>query len=274
MAIIKKFDDLSPDYKGKVTLTFNDASQFRCFMNNYFGTKAQDELLKIGNLSVEQLEHVIKSYNFFTDDTYSRAVHSLYSQLKLREEQGLSINQPRTSNGEMYRPLTFKENCIARIDDISLFETFLHSCTGVASKADSTLFKVKPECPELIIIPEGYSKSFLPVDYSSFDGFEVDRSMHSKKDMWLLSYGGINKENEEVYDAYSAKYIDFKEEKAGRKFNESEKEKLLENNFKTYTVENASEDQLRALCVYADNSYSYAFGYDILGSNARLLRVD
>ena len=85
----------------------------------------------------------------------------------------------------VYRPLTFRENLEARVKEYetlqhpdgraktaeerqALFLKWLDSCTGIAYKANTTKFKVIPECLPLITIDKDNRDHFLAVPYSSF----------------------------------------------------------------------------------------------------------
>ncbi|MBU2589155.1 MAG: hypothetical protein KKB39_00150 [Nanoarchaeota archaeon] len=91
------------------------------------------------------------------------------------------------------RPLTFEENIKARVDDYEtlfdengnerdlnlrtrLFNTYLDSCTGIAYKAKTTKFKIVTECSELINIASNFNEHYLPIDYGSINGIELDSS--------------------------------------------------------------------------------------------------
>ena len=76
-------------------------------------------------------------------------------------------------------PLTFKENIQARVEAYEsgnhyLFDTWLDSCTGIVYKAETTEFKIVPNCEQLRNISKDFSKKFLSVDYSKIEGYELD----------------------------------------------------------------------------------------------------
>ena len=197
----------------------------------------------------------IKSYSKIEGNTYAKAVFNLI--------RNAGENQPQftlDNESKIYRPLSFKENLIARIEHPELFDQYLNSCTGVASKKKSSLIKINPICKELITIEmKDSDKNFLDVNYESFEGEELNTEKTSKMDKWLIAMGGNNPENKDLYDEYQEALFE-------RKPNLSKKYAM---NF--YTVNKHSKDQLRALCVI---DYSNAYSYYDLNGNARLLRVD
>src|SRR4030042_3758815 len=80
------------------------------------------------------------------------------------------------------RPFTFSENIEARIadyeadgKDAKLFDTWLDSVTGIAYKANSTKFKLILRSDKLENIKSGFKQSFIPIDYDSEQGVELDR---------------------------------------------------------------------------------------------------
>lgn len=98
----------------------------------------------------------------------------------------------------MFRPLTLKENVIARIEDENLFNYYLATFTGVVSK--NGLYKISSLSKKLIL-------SHGLEDYDSFEGDEVNLDEVTDKELWLISMGGNNKENNELYNKYKASYL-------------------------------------------------------------------
>ena len=200
---------------------------------------------------------IINSYSKIEGNTYAKAVFNLI--------QNAGENQPQfTLNNEskIYRPLSFKENLIARIEHPELFDQYLNSCTGVASKKKSPLIKINPICKELITIDKDFNDSFINIDYKSFEGEELNTEKTSKMDKWLIAMGGNNSENKEIYKDYQEALFE-------RRPNLSKEDAM---NF--YTVKKPSKDQLRALYVYVDSFSSIAYCNLSLSIIALLLRVD
>ena len=124
------------------------------------------------------------------------------------------------------RPFTFKENLQARVEayesgDYRLFETWLNSCTGIVYKAGTTRFKIIPSCAELIGINKDFSHSFLPVEYDTIAGVELDSSkgkynhLLTKAEVlehpaWLASVEGdrtlLSAYTDIVFKAYASKH--------------------------------------------------------------------
>ena len=97
-----------------------------------------------------------------------------------------------SDGSKVIRPLTFKENLEARVNEyntlknadgsnrtkeerLRLFNTCLDSCCGTAYQRGSTKFKIILQCSELISIDSAFNQSFLPIDYSQIkNGIELD----------------------------------------------------------------------------------------------------
>ncbi len=79
------------------------------------------------------------------------------------------------------KPFTFAENIEARITDYEtnenaeLFKIWLDSVTGIAYKAKSTKFKLILRCSKLENIKSDFKQSFIPIDYDTEQGIELDR---------------------------------------------------------------------------------------------------
>lgn len=197
-----------------------------------------------------------------------------------------NLNPFIMDNGsKIYRPLTFKENIEARVNDYNteknpdgsirteeerqrFFTTWLDSCTGIAykgiaDKKKSTKFKIIPECRELITIDRTINGEFLPVDYDSLQGIELDSSK-GIYNVLLTKDKILNHEawNEAVQDKSLLKnYADI--------VFSLKKGKLMG----FWTRSNTDDNELRALCINCLGSYSGAYGdYDLCFS-ARFLRA-
>ena len=122
-------------------------------------------------------------------NTYAKGVDALKTQLQ-NTPSSLHPQFTLPNGSNIYRPLTFKENIEARITEynreknidgskrtdaqkLELFNTWIDSCTGIAYKKKTKLFKINPVCNELINIPEDFNSNFLSTDYSKFSGIEL-----------------------------------------------------------------------------------------------------
>ncbi len=84
----------------------------------------------------------------------------------------------------VYRPLTFKENIEARVNDyeqkkpdnerLQLFNRWIDSCLGMAYQMKTKKFKMVLQCPELITIAKDFRGGHLPVSYGSVVDEELD----------------------------------------------------------------------------------------------------
>jgi hypothetical protein len=167
---------------------------------------------------------------------------------------------------------SFEQNIEARIADYEandenaqLFKTYLDSVTGIAHKAHSTKFKVKPVCEQLKNIKPNLDKSFMPVDYNSFKGVELDskdpnfkynqnltRKEAKAHKGWLATMNG----NKDLL----AKYVDAWFDKTG-----------AEKGMGFCVLDNTSKDQLRSAVLFSDDSVSSAGSRGSLGDLARFV---
>jgi len=191
---------------------------------------------------------------------------------------------------KLVRPLTFKENLEARINDyetltnsdgsertkeerLKLFtERWLDSCTGVAYKAETTKFKLIPVCRELVTIDKDFNDSYLTVDYNSIAGVELDSSQEGVKYRPVLTQAEVLEhpawltaveEDRTLLENYTQ--IVFSELK----------EKYNRDTGMGFWVrtENITENELRALFVDYLNDNSDANGNNNLSSNGSFLQV-
>ncbi len=212
--------------------------------------------------------------------TYTKGVHALRTKCEKENDcrQPLFIQE---DGSRIYRPLTFKENIEARVnnfntlydqngkernqhDRLRLFtRRWLYSCTGIADKKGSTKFKLVPQASELISIP---NITRLSIDYDSIIGIELDRkdavyndlltqSQVERHPAWLAAVDGdahLLKAHSEIV------------------FN------VLQQQNKAmgfYVVQTSFEDQLRALLVGSLGNDSSASGNNYLSSSGSFLRV-
>ncbi|MFH1682869.1 MAG: hypothetical protein ABIA37_03660 [Candidatus Woesearchaeota archaeon] len=176
---------------------------------------------------------------------------------------------------QIYRPLTFKENLEARVNDyesnknsderIRLFNRWLDSCTGIAYKKKSTKFKIIPECQELITLDRDFDEDFLQIDYSKLQGIELD-SNQSKYNEVLTKAKVLN------HPAWNAAVEGDKSlltTYTNIIFNEKQADKLMG----FWLRITGDQDGLRALYVYNLDGNSNAYGVDNLDDYGSFLRV-
>jgi len=220
------------------------------------------------------------NYSFIEAKPYAVAVHKLRKSLA----DAPSDIHPKftiSAGTHIFRPLTFKENIEARINDYEtknpdgsartdaerqkLFKVYLDSCTGIAYKAGATKFKIAPICPELINIDKSFNSEFKPVDYATFTGKEFDSS-------------------QDIYNSLLTE-TQFLNHKA-YKFLYEEDANLMKAYWKIvhtlkpqdtlmglWARKNTDADELRVLCVYDLDNDSDANGFNDLNYYARFLRV-
>ena len=128
--------------------------------------------------------------------TYAKGVHVLQDSYKGNDSEVPPQLWYEVDGRKIVRPLTFRENIIAKIDDfetlknkdgstrtiderLGLFDTWLDSCTAVLySSNNKDDFMIIPVCKELITIPEDFGDEYIQVDYASLQGkgFVLKRS--------------------------------------------------------------------------------------------------
>ena len=186
----------------------------------------------------------------------------------------------KKDGSNIYRPLTFEENIRARLDNyntlqnpdgsarsdeerLRLFNVWLDSCTGIAYKKGTTLFKIITESEDLINIPKGFNDSYIAADYSKLQGVELDSSHEIYNQL-------LTRKQVMEHPAWNAAVGDkhLIKDYAGLIF------KLRNgDNMGFWNRQNTPEDELRTLYVNYIGSNSIAGGYDDLYNDGRFVRV-
>ena len=238
----------------------------------------------VNAMSLEGL--AIPKINSVADTPNNRNIRARYELMAQADKYALGVEAVRTSatlnpqhNG-IYRPLTFKENIEARVNDYNIlknpdgsertaedrarfFNTWIDSCTGIAFKKGSPLFKIINECSELITIDSAFNEEYLPVDYSKLQGNELDSSKGTYDK-------GLTKEQVIEHESWNAAVGDksLLKNYAEIVFNVKKGNELMG----FYVRSNTGNDELRALCVGSLAGDSNA-GDWYLNGDARFLRV-
>jgi len=165
------------------------------------------------------------------------------------------------------KPFTFFENVEARIADYEvngenseLFKTWLDSVTGIAYKSKSTKFKIILRSDKLENIAEGFNQSFIPVDYNSEKGIELD----SKKG----KYNKLLTRKEAKSHEFWIAVMNGDEEKLARYVDIWFDKTRVKEGMGVYLRSNTDSDGLRAL-VLDGGDYSGAIGGSDLDYGAR-----
>ncbi len=131
-----------------------------------------------------------------SQSTYGEGVHALQNSYAGKETEVPSLLWYECDGQKIVRPLTFRENLLARVEDfetlknndgstrsmeerLRFFNTYLVSCTGIVySSKDKDDFVIIPICKELITIPKNFSNEYLSINYASLQskGFSLKRS--------------------------------------------------------------------------------------------------
>lgn len=205
---------------------------------------------------------------------YAQGVHALQQACQAEGNQ-IHPKFTRTQSG-IYRPLTFKENLQARVEDyesrpsdddkrLRLFNMWLDSCCGVAYKGRSTKFKLIPICEELVTIDQDFNDPSLAINYRRANGVELDKSKGNyntaltKQEVlehpaWLAAVEG----DKALLKTYSD--IIFAERGTDRAM-------------WFWVLDKPDNDQLRALFVLNIGNSSYAYGDNNLDNDGSFLRV-
>ncbi len=217
---------------------------------------------------------------------YALGVHALRNSYEGKEAEVPSHLWYECDNQKIVRPLTFRENVLARVVDfetlknkdgstrtmkkrLRLFNTWLNSCTGIAysSKAEDD-FMIVPVCKELITLPKNFNQSYIQIDYASLQGrgFSLKRSQAKYNELLteseVISHPGWIASVEEdihllcTYTSILFNHL-FRTDKAMVSFLKTQIEK----------------DHLRALFVNFSSNFSNANGDYDLGGVISLLRA-
>ena len=166
-----------------------------------FTTIIENEYKDVSETAVGKVVSLKKEgklkYEFMSRaDTYAEGVHALRESYVEKEAEVPSQLLFGTDGQKIIRPLTFRENILARVEDfetlknndgrmrtiedrLRLFDTWLDSCSGVVySSQNEDDFMIIPECKELITIPRDFNDEYIQVDYASLQGkgFSLKRS--------------------------------------------------------------------------------------------------
>ena len=176
-------------------------------------------------------------------------------------------------------PLTFKENIEARVNayelgDRSLFDTWIDSSTGIAYKKRTTKFKIIPSCVELIGIEKDFNSNFLPIEYDTITGIELD----SGSKIFSKSYKyGLLLTKAEILEHPGWRALVEDDKSLLRAYTDivfaayAEKHSKTDKLMRFWVQENKPTDELRAVFVNNLDNNSNANGYNSLNNNGRLL---
>ncbi len=218
-------------------------------------------------------------------NTYALGVQALREACK-KEPLSPHPKLLREDGGVMYRPLTFRENLYARVTDFNqehdgvgnkrtlddrlrFFNRRLDPCTGIAYKAGENRMKIVPVCENLIEIASLFNESFLPINYDSLGGEELDRSVGK--------YNVLLTRNEVIdHPAWLAAVEHDKtllKEYADIVFAQLQEKYQRNTGMRFWIRDTTATDELHALLVHYLDCYSDAGGYNSLSYNGSFLLV-
>ncbi len=194
----------------------------------------------------------------------------------------------RPDGSRIYRPLKFKDNLQARVenyntlhnpdgtersraDRLKLFSRWQDSCMGAAYLAESTRFKLIPECEQLITIPADFNGAFLEAPYNTWNVPELDSAARGAKFNQDLSASEVLEQP--GWRAAAEEDIDLLRGYRDIVFAELQQQYRRDKGMGFYVRQNTPTDELRALFVHILGLGSYADGRDDLFSLGSFLRV-
>ncbi len=219
-------------------------------------------------------------------NTHANSVYALRDSYNGKEKEVPSQLWYEVNGEKIIRPLMFRENLQARVDDfetlknengstrtiedrLRLFITWLDSCTGVAySSQNEDDFMIIPECKELIMMPKDFCDEYVQIDYASLQGKGTQLKRSQAKYDQLLTESEVMSHpawiasvEEDItllctYTSIVFKHIPHREGKV----------------MGFYLRNQIEKDQLRSLFVDNSDNNSYADGYDNLDNGSAFLR--
>ena len=216
-------------------------------------------------------------------NNYAKGVHALRTKC----EKEADCSHPlfvQDDENRIYRPLTFKENIEARVNDFNTLynqngkerkksdrlrffsRRRLDSCTGIAYKGGSTKFKLISQSRELITLPKEFNNEHIAIDYDSLTGVELDtkeavynnqltRNQVENHPAWLAVVDGdshlLKAHTDIVFNTLTQ----------------------LNAAMSFYVRQDTAQDELRALFVYDLVSNSDAVGLNFLSDFGSFLLV-
>ena len=201
-------------------------------------------------------------YHLVEASTYGLALE------KLQQECSQDSNNAQPTiiiNGQtIYRPLTFAENLEARLQDNSLWNKWLESCTAIAYQAGTTKFKIIPLNFDLIDLDPQFKQLYLAIDYNNVNGIIELDSLDP-----LVKYNqDLTKQEAISHPAWQA-VVPQKTLEPYAKIYFSQKNKGMG----FYVSQNTTQDQLRALYVGSMDCNSVASGSSSFINYAHFVRV-
>ena len=129
-------------------------------------------------------------------NSYAESLHALRDSYVGKKIEVPSNLWYQNDGRKIIRPLTFRENLLARVDDFETLRNkdgskrtmeqrsrFFHnrsldSCTGIAYSSNNDDFMIIPVCKELITLPRNFNSEYISIDYARFQGkgFSLKRS--------------------------------------------------------------------------------------------------
>ncbi len=188
-------------------------------------------------------------------DTYALGAYKL-REACIAENNKVHPKFKLDDGSEIYRPLTFKETLEARLQQKDLFNKWNDTCTSITYKANSTQFKITPISKQLITINKNFAREFLPANYNSVQGTELDSTQDKYNE--LLLFDEVPEHQGWLEAAEGDKQL---LKKTAEKVWETKKLSKSKDKAMGFRItQNPTQDQLRALFVYDLSGSSNADG--------------
>jgi hypothetical protein len=208
--------------------------------------------------------------------TYAEGVHALREACS-SDPRNAHPTFTQDDGTSIIRPLTFRETIEARTNDYErrreteertqLFKRWNDSSTGIAYKASTKLFRVVPISKQVVGIDKDFNEAFLPVEYDSLEGAELDSADGSTYNV-LLTKDEVT--NHPAWRAAVEDDLSLLRTYRDIVFTEKgNPEKAMA----FWVLSNTGEDQLKALYVDNLSNISDAFGSSSLSNYGSFLRV-
>jgi len=248
--------------------------------------------INLATLAKETTRQAVEKYLLMPETrTYSIGTNTLQKKCTRANNQ----NHPQfmlPERGKVYRPLTFKENCLAQLHEFNtltnsngsqrtleqrmefLIQPFIDSCCGIAYPGkgrNSSKFKLILQSPELIGLEKNFDQEFISVDYAQL---ACTRELDRKRSDY-----GVNLNPREI-DSHEGWLTLFEDDRTTlRNYRKMVEEALALRNpgvqrgaFMAFPLLDAlTDDQLRAVSIYTVDCRSSINSYDDLNSWGRFI---
>ncbi|MFH1316991.1 MAG: hypothetical protein ABII01_05725 [Candidatus Woesearchaeota archaeon] len=216
---------------------------------------------------MDALTSVSPVYDVEKGSTYANGLVAL-RQAYADGKAGLQPLFVKSDGSSVVRPMTFEETIDAVVNAFEsgnreLLDNWNDSCTGIAYKKGTSLFKVVPVSSDLILLNAQFAQAYVSVGYDTQEGVELDKNKGKynvplTKPEYLENPGWCAAvPDKALREAFGDIVFAERKTKAGMGF---------------YVRDDPTEDLLRALAVNYLYSSSSAYDLNYLYLYARFVR--